>query len=130
MDLPSTLLRAQALFRRFQRTVDAIDKKKNFPAPSVRQRKITDKAAKPAAGGTKTPPLPKRRASTGDGAASSSAVSSNAVGKARAREETNAVEEDTEKEQVISPELRGLLSRKVIILNKETGSEGAGRARR
>jgi hypothetical protein len=26
------------LFRRFQRTVEAIDKKDNFPAPSVRQR--------------------------------------------------------------------------------------------
>ena len=38
IDLPSTLWRAQALFRRFQRTVEAIDKKKNFPAPGLRRR--------------------------------------------------------------------------------------------
>ncbi|PHH68161.1 hypothetical protein CDD80_211 [Ophiocordyceps camponoti-rufipedis] len=34
MDLESTLLRAESLFRRFQRLVDAIDKRDNFPAPS------------------------------------------------------------------------------------------------
>lgn len=39
IDLPSTLVRAQGLFCRFQRTVYAIDKKRNFPAPPVRQRK-------------------------------------------------------------------------------------------
>ena len=31
-------MRAEALFRRFQRTVEAIDKKSNFPAPKLRQR--------------------------------------------------------------------------------------------
>jgi hypothetical protein len=38
IDLESTLIRAEALFRRFQRTVEAIDKKSNFPAPKLRQR--------------------------------------------------------------------------------------------
>lgn len=38
MDLESTLIRAEALFKRFQRVVDAIDKKSNFPAPKLRQR--------------------------------------------------------------------------------------------
>ncbi|KAI1814503.1 GTPase-activating protein GYP7 [Poronia punctata] len=36
IDLESTLIRAEALFRRFQRLVDAIDKKNNFPAPRMR----------------------------------------------------------------------------------------------
>jgi hypothetical protein len=38
IDLESTLIRAEALFRRFQRTVEAIDKKSNFPAPALRKR--------------------------------------------------------------------------------------------
>ncbi|CAJ2508230.1 Uu.00g094160.m01.CDS01 [Anthostomella pinea] len=36
MDLDSTLIRAEALFRRFHRLIEAIDKKQNFPAPRVR----------------------------------------------------------------------------------------------
>jgi hypothetical protein len=31
--LESTLIRAEALFRHFQRVVEAIDKKENFPGP-------------------------------------------------------------------------------------------------
>ena len=38
IDLESTLVRAEALYRRFQRTVEAIDKKANFPTPKLRQR--------------------------------------------------------------------------------------------
>lgn len=34
MDLESTLIRAESLFRKFQRYVEAIDKKQNFPAAS------------------------------------------------------------------------------------------------
>ncbi|OTB07729.1 hypothetical protein M426DRAFT_53251 [Hypoxylon sp. CI-4A] len=37
MDLESTLIRAEQLFRRFQRLIEAIDKKQNFPAPRVRK---------------------------------------------------------------------------------------------
>ena len=33
MDLDSTLIKAEALFRRYQRLVEAVDKKQNFPAP-------------------------------------------------------------------------------------------------
>ena len=41
MDLESTLVRAESLFKRFQRTVETIDKKGNFPsAPQARQRKL------------------------------------------------------------------------------------------
>ncbi|KAI1420140.1 GTPase-activating protein GYP7 [Xylaria sp. FL1777] len=36
IDLESTLIRAEYLFRRFQRLIEAIDKKQNFPAPRMR----------------------------------------------------------------------------------------------
>lgn len=36
IDLESTLIRAEYLFRRFQRLIEAIDKKQNFPAPRTR----------------------------------------------------------------------------------------------
>lgn len=38
IDLLSTMVRAEALFRRFQRIVEAVDRKSNFPTPTVRQR--------------------------------------------------------------------------------------------
>ncbi|KAL7625126.1 GTPase activating protein [Parahypoxylon ruwenzoriense] len=37
MDLESTLVRAEVLFRRFHRLIEAIDKKQNFPAPRLRE---------------------------------------------------------------------------------------------
>jgi hypothetical protein len=37
LDLDPLLIRAEALFRRFQRIVEAIDKKSNFPAPNFRR---------------------------------------------------------------------------------------------
>lgn len=132
IDLSSTLLRAQALFRRFQRTVDAIDKKHNFPAPPTRQRKATDT---PTASGDKPSPDQKRGVTTnviGTGAAKSSSGnaasgSSNAAAKARARVATERDKETQQaKEKVISPELRALLSRKVVVLIKETAVEGGG----
>lgn len=52
MDLPSTLIRAQSLFRRFSRTVEAFDKKNNFPTPTVRQRRPIADTDKDSAGGT------------------------------------------------------------------------------
>lgn len=134
MDLPSTLLRAQALFRRFQRTVDAIDKKHNFPAPTMRPRNAKDT---PTAGDNKSSPDQKRgtaTTATGTDAAGSSSSnaasgSTNAVGKARAREGTERESETQQtKEKVISHELRALLSRKPVVLTKETPSEsGSGR---
>jgi hypothetical protein len=57
MDLESTLVRAESLFKRFQRTVETIDKKGNFPsAPQARQRKL---AATPIAQGAGRPVDPK-----------------------------------------------------------------------
>jgi hypothetical protein len=106
IDLQSTLIRAESLFRRFQRTVEAVDKKNNFPAPSVRQRKPI---AADAAG------------SPGSSATGADAGKRNSIG--------NAVAQGigAEKQKVISPELRGLLSRKVIVLDKnEVVQHGGG----
>lgn len=122
IDLPSTLLRAQALFRRFQRTVDAIDKKHNFPLPSVRQRKS---AVTASASGSEPPAREVSAASaTGTEAAvvNGSSSSGKAAGKSRARDETL----EGEKEKVISPELRGLLSREVVVLEKQAIVESGG----
>ena len=95
IDLQSTLIRAEGLFRRFQRTVEAVDKKHNFPAPSVRLRKpMSSVSAEPSS------------ATTGVDA-------SNSVGKAVAQGVS------AEKEKVISPELRQLLSRDVVLLDKK-----------
>ncbi|KAL8767700.1 MAG: hypothetical protein Q9209_005880 [Squamulea sp. 1 TL-2023] len=102
IDLPSTLLRAQHLFRRFRRTIEAIDRKQSFPAPSVRQRR---------------PP-------TSDAASKTT----ESKGKAAATTDTDATISDTPEVEVkvISPELRSLLSRKVEKLNKKTVVEHGG----
>ncbi|KAH8652526.1 GTPase-activating protein GYP7 [Xylariales sp. PMI_506] len=98
MDLDSTLIRAEALFRRFQRRVEAIDKKQNFPAPRTQQR------AESSTGST-TPTT------------STTSTQSSDVGKGK--------EEQTQKD--ISPELRKLLSRNVELLpRKVVQSKGDG----
>ena len=107
IDLPSTLLRAQSLFRRFQRTVEAIDKKHNFPAPTIRQRKPADT---------------ERPASKGKGTASGAepAEGGPSVGSAVAQGI------GAEREKVISPELRALLKREVEVLDKKAIKEHGG----
>ncbi|KAF3069034.1 GTPase-activating protein GYP7 [Daldinia childiae] len=45
IDLESTLIRAEALFRRFQRLIEAIDKKQNFPTPRVQQDSSSNSAS-------------------------------------------------------------------------------------
>lgn len=99
IDLPSTLLRAQALFRRFQRTVNAVDKKASFPAPTVRQRK---------------PP-------------SSEHVLAKQPAKNTGTDRPGSLEDEAQaQEKVISPELRGLLSRKVEVLDQGQIAEHGG----
>ncbi|KAG5990898.1 hypothetical protein E4U43_004164 [Claviceps pusilla] len=91
MDLESTLIRAEALYRKFQRLVEAIDKKQNFPAP----RPSSSSSGGPSSGAAEV------RAQT--------SPAGNNKGK-----ETEA------RQKVISPELRRLLSRKVDILSRKT----------
>ncbi|KAL8946649.1 MAG: hypothetical protein Q9222_006983 [Ikaeria aurantiellina] len=96
IDLPSTLIRAEHLFRRFQRTVEAVDRKSSFPAPS------SARLRKPAAISA---------ASKGKQQASASSSSGNDA----ATTATGAADAT----KVISPELRSLLSRKVEVLGKK-----------
>ena len=95
IDLESTLIRAEGLFRRFQRTVEAVDKKHNFPAPSVRQRR------------------PASSVSAGPSSATTGVDASSSAGKAVAQGI------GAEREKVISTELRQLLSRDVVLLDKK-----------
>lgn len=81
MDLESTLVRAEALCRKFRRLVEAMDNKHNFPAP-----RLAD------ASGT-VPAGPARR-------------DADAAGPGR--------------QEVISPELRKLLSREFEVLPRRT----------
>ncbi|TVY81018.1 GTPase-activating protein GYP7, partial [Lachnellula suecica] len=149
IDLESTLIRAEALFRRFQRTVEAIDKKSNFPAPKLRQRKSTapasPKAPSPKAPSPKAPspkaPSPKTPSSTANtssvdavsaGGTNSSAPTSTTQaqgpdkGKGK-RNSNDGSELEEQKPKIISPELRELMSRKVEILpRKVVRKEGEG----
>ena len=122
MDLQSTLIRAEALFRRFQRTVEAVDKKNNFPAPSTRQRKSITPSS---------PTSPKSPSSTSSSRPQQNGASAEASGvdkgKRPASQQGAAAGDGTEKEKVISPELRNLLSRKVEKLEKsEIVKHGGG----
>ncbi len=106
IDLQSTLVRAEALFRRFQRVVEAIDKKNNFPAPSVRQRRPQS--------------IDQTNGASAQAAASGSSAST-------ATRPGSSGPESTEKDKVISPELRKLLSRKVETLDsREVKKHGGG----
>ncbi|MDI1492464.1 MAG: GTPase activating protein [Ramalina farinacea] len=109
IDLQSTLHRAHALFRRFQRTVEAIDKKQNFPTPTVRQRKPASKPSTPG---------------NASGSASGHDRRNQKPTSANAPESPS---EAVNQERVISPELRNLLSRKVDKLDKtEVKDHGGG----
>ncbi|KAG8625593.1 hypothetical protein KVT40_005994 [Elsinoe batatas] len=105
IDLESTLVRAEALFRRFQRVVEAVDKKKNFP--DVPQRRTS---AGPSSPPPKTAPSPsqnKGKQSVGNQIAQIAGV------------------EDT-KEKIVTSELRDLLSREVKKLDKHEIKEHGG----
>ncbi|KAI0600525.1 GTPase-activating protein GYP7 [Biscogniauxia sp. FL1348] len=98
IDLDSTLIRAEVLFRRFQRLIEAIDKKQNFPAP----RLLPSSSPSP-------PPV--------SSSPSTVAESHNTP----QRNNGKAPEEQTNNKKTITPELRKLLSKKVEVLPKKTG---------
>nr|POF11515.1 gtpase-activating protein gyp7 [Quercus suber] len=122
IDLPSTLIRAEALFRRFQRMVEAIDRKSSFPAAptTVRQRlpRPPDMTTtKPGSTGQ-----PRRVSNNAPGPASASYRDRTAGDQIPAS--SNAAEQ-----KVVSPELRVLLSREIPKLDKtEVREHGGGLA--
>ena len=148
IDLYSTLVRAETLFRRFQRTVEAIDKKSNFPIPSVRQRLPqlpSTTTTQPGADGkprrssqASIDVNAQRRASNlaaiasgpTDGRARRASGSTSGGASTSGRDKTvgDHVPAGTgaEKEKVISPELRVLLSREVPKLDKTEVREHGG----
>lgn len=108
IDLESTLIRAEALFRKFKRLIEAIDKKPNFPPPRLNLSTVApalfqanNKKNRPSTptennGQQQQPPPPPR--------------SPRDQGK-----------------KVITPELRRLLSREVEVLpRKDVASNGDG----
>lgn len=116
IDLESTLVRAEALFRRFQRTVEAIDKKSSFPAPKLRQRPTSSS--------------PSTSSSSTANTSSTDTVTAGGTNIRGRRVSTTAQGEGEMEEhrpKVISAELRDLLSRKVEVLpRKVVRREGEG----
>jgi len=155
IDLPSTIVRAEGLFRRFQRTVEAIDKKNNFPAaPMIRQRlpqPPSPSALRPGSDGRPrrlssdipTSPVDATKHSIEDkrpsreyfrrvsGEASRRLSGSTGGASTSSRDRTVgdyiAAGIGANKERVISPELRSLLSRQPPKLDKtEVRAHGGG----
>ena len=127
IDLESTLIRAEALFRRFQRTVEAIDKKSNFPAPKIRQRISTTKPTSPSSStaNANTSSVDTVSAS-GTNSSSLGQSSTQAQGADKGKGRQSGELED-QRPKIISPELRELLSRKVEVLpRKVVRKEGEG----
>ncbi|KAI4857137.1 RabGAP/TBC, partial [Aureobasidium sp. EXF-8846] len=101
IDLPSTMVRAEALINRFQRTVEAIDRKDHFPTPTLRQRKQIEGGS--LDGGSK--------AVGHDGKVAASASGSGV-------QQQQGTTTQQQKERIVSPELRALLSREFSVVDK------------
>lgn len=105
MDLESTLIRAEALFRRFHRLVEAIDKKQNFPAPRVSVGGVGGGSG--SSGG-------------GDELLSSSTASPAPPSQSQSKKkDSGKATEEQSKKKIITPELRKLLSREVEFLPRK-----------
>ncbi|KAL7266791.1 GTPase activating protein [Rhizina undulata] len=102
IDLQSTLIRAEALFRKFQRTVEAVDRRNKFPQPaSMRNRRVL--------GGQ--PPTSPRAESASAGSSTGAAVARGLPGAVGAGAE--------ERLPTISDELRKLLRREIVRANEQ-----------
>ncbi|KAF2811748.1 RabGAP/TBC [Mytilinidion resinicola] len=118
IELQSTLVRAESLYRRFQRTVETIDKKDNFPLPPAAHRRISSTRSASAS------PPPKTT-----WAASGAASTSTGTDRGKQRQSVGDVVAKgigADKEKVISPELRQLLSREVEKVSKAELKEHGG----
>lgn len=153
IDLESTLVRAEALYRRFQRQIEAMDKKSNFPAPKLRQRPTHSKSTSSSSLKTSPPTTPGSSSSvnnnnstaitssvdsvsaggtnSGSGSNSTSTGAGNGrggnsagKGKASPRIGETGGEMQDQRPRIISPELRELMSRKVEILPRKVVRKG------
>ena len=115
IDLESTLIRAEALFRKFQRLIEAIDKKPNFPAPRFNFNTAAPSLLSAAKDNSNNRP------STPSG--SSDSTQQQAANKGKQPEPKSP----GGRQKVITPELRKLLSREVMVLpRKEVAQKGDG----
>ncbi|CAD0113256.1 unnamed protein product, partial [Aureobasidium uvarum] len=110
IDLQSTMIRAEALFRRFQRVVEHIDRKDHFPTPTLRQRKQISGGALDQGG----------QAVGHDGKTAAAAASASDAQGAGVTQQQAAATTTTpaQKERIVSPELRALLSREFSRVEK------------
>ncbi|CAK7233576.1 GTPase activating protein [Sporothrix curviconia] len=144
MDLESTLVRAEALFRRFQRLVEAVDKQHNFPPPRRQQTdpglsssdgtemiSMTDNSQEPSSSasppGDAAPQQQQQQQQQGSSPPASTPGRSNvAAGKAPATA-GGAMPKPTAADaprRIITPDLRGLLNRTIYVVPKnQAGSE-------
>jgi hypothetical protein len=102
MDLLPILARAESLFHRFGRSVEAIDKKGNFPTPSAQQRK-------PIQSQPQSPSNANKGKSPERSSASASGVSTGRPSSSNLR--PGDKEPNT---KIISPELRELLRKDIF----------------
>ena len=112
MELKTLLVRAEALFRRFEKTVEAVDKKENFPAPPSEgdiRRRMNRRLSARLTG------IPDTQSPTEQGGAATTQADASAR-PASSTGRNEGGDAGDEKEQVITPQLRQLLSRKVIEL--------------
>jgi hypothetical protein len=136
MDLESTLIRAEALFRRFQRTVEAIDRKDNFrTSTNVRHRRpglglpngstdSTNVIENPNVTSSISPPATALTSASTTGTDRSPSPSTPSRGK---QPEPGDASGDNVETRVITPELRALLSRETPKLEKgEVKQHGGG----
>ncbi|EEH33536.2 GTPase-activating protein GYP7 [Paracoccidioides lutzii Pb01] len=118
MELIPILSRAEALFHRFEKKVEAIDKKNHFPTPPVRRRIVTSPY--------NTIQSPSQSQSPSPGNTSQS--TSRDRHRSAATSPLNSQRVDVER--IITPELRGLMSKKVEVLDPEQVREHGGGTRR
>lgn len=128
IELQEILFRAEGLFKRYERTVEAVDRKNAFPGPhdgsELRQRKQGDDTDGRATAANQS--------TTASASGTSSAPPSRSQqGQGKRPQKGKEAGTDTEmgKEKVITPELRLLLSKKIITLDGEdAGDESRTRA--
>ncbi|KAL2371274.1 hypothetical protein RJ035_003232 [Blastomyces gilchristii] len=119
MELIPILSRAEALFHRFERKVEAIDKKNSFPAPPVRRRIVGSLDS----GTHSQPPTPR----------APNARTNQSISRDRHRSTPASPPPNNQRvdiERIITPELRGLMSKKVEVLDAEQVRVHGGGTRR
>lgn len=119
IDLESTLIRAEALFRKFRRLIEAIDKKNNFPAPRFSLNTAAPSLFPPR------PSPPAANNNTDDRPTTPSGSTQQDQGNKGKQPEPP--KSPGGRQKVITPELRKLLSREVVVLpRKEVAGKGDG----